>query len=168
MCQVEAFEEFRKKYRAEPPRKNADHSDELKLIGASCGLRYFTGAPANDLITGLPRSSGDRCAYLWVISPEEVPYAFKYTKCPDLPDSKELKHTNLTGGGNVHCGGELWFADEKSIVINGDSGRYGAQSNEQLDDAAAAFSQLGYRVATMGFDETGYPLTTLVGDPEWR
>ena len=70
-----------------------------------------------------------------------------------------IKHTNLTGGAPAYSGGEMVMLDEKTMVINGQSGRYGPRSERELDAAAKAFRQSGYHVWCMGYDnEAGYPL----------
>lgn len=55
-----------------------------------------------------------------------------------------------------------------SIVINGGSGRYRPRSPDELESAAKAFKESGYKVASMGWD-TGVdaPARSLRGDLKW-
>src|SRR5207249_3801364 len=93
---------------------------------------------------------------------------FRVSQYADLPYILELapnaqprlasgvaKHTNLTAGGPASCAGELWIdaASEGRLYINGCSGRYGAGSREQLDDACQVFCDLGFEVVNYGWDD---------------
>ncbi len=140
----------------------AEHG--LRAIGRPEAQPYgVSQAPAT-------RNQADVHRHLWAIGPLEVPYALE--ECPFGQSLRRgmIKHTNLTGGGDAHCGGEAWFLSDDVVVINGRSGRYGPSSNEQLRAAGQALRACGYKVASMGFDEeTGEPASIVVGqeDLEW-
>lgn len=132
-------------------------------------LSFIEGIPNDVAISDYPRTRQDRGnVYLWAIAKDDVPYALEKCAYGATLQTGVIKHTNLTGGADAHCGGEIWFVDSNSILIGGSSGRYGPDTEEQLTDAALAFSAGGYRVASLGFDDdTGFPSTVLVGEPQW-
>ena len=86
--------------------------------------------------------------YLWVIRERIVPFA------KEISTGGIIKHSNLTGGGQAYCGGEVWFADRASIYLNGGSGRYPCEDNEQLlSEVKDFYMTLGYQVALPPFNE---------------
>lgn len=165
------FTDFRTKYPARPPRADViKNSDELIQMQPIDGLGFFDGNSGKDAICSLPpRVANDRGElYLWAITPSDVPFALEAAPFGNTLKSQVIKHTNLTGGSNAHSGGELWFLSPNQILVNGSSGRYGPETNDELEDAATAFKDAGYQVASLGFDEeTGYSKRLLVGDPQW-
>lgn len=162
---------FREMYPARAPRANAIKNDEeLRLLTRDEGLDYFDislGARAKK--GSIPTTYPTENPYLWVIGKEAMPAAIETLEIGLQLESKIIKHTNLTGGADAHCGGEVWFIDDKTIVISGSSGRYGPDRNDgqKLADAAEVFKEQGYTVAHLGMDETGCPATLLVGEPQW-
>lgn len=95
---------------------------------------------------------------LWVVGEEDVLHAEEQCEFGRTLATRCIKHTNLTGGQAAYSGGELVFINERTIVVNGCSGRYGPRDASELRAAAAAFSASGYRVWSMGFDdETAAP-----------
>lgn len=165
------FDDFRAKYPARAPNKDKiKNDDELLLMPIEKGRGSFdkdSGASAK--ITGIPRDIHDiDNAYLWVIAKNDVPFALKDECWGKELETGEVKHTNLTGGEDAHCGGELWFVSQDAVIVNGSSGRYGPKHEQELQDAANSFAASKYKVANIGFDEdTGFPLTILVGEPQW-
>lgn len=163
--------DFREKYPALPPRSHAiKNNDELRLLTPNEGLECFDvnlGATAKK--GSLPTTYPTENPYLWVIGKEAIPAAIETLAIGQQLKSKIIKHTNLTGGANAHCGGEVWFIDDKTIVISGSSGRYGpdAHDGQKLAAAAEVFKEQGYKVAHLGMDETGRPAMLLVGEPQW-
>ena len=107
--------------------------------------------------------------HLWVIGPDQVPYALEACSFGKSLESAVIKHTNLTGGGSAHCGGELWFRHDSKIVINGASGRYGPTDLEALMSAARAFRDCGYEVGVVGWSLRDKPLefVTSEGQLTW-
>lgn len=111
--------------------------------------------------------------HLWVIGRSMEPCALEdcaFAKRNSGLARGLIKHTNLTGCDPAHCGGELWFLEADAIVINGNSGRYGPSDMEQLRRAGTALKGLGYRVATLGYDEElGEFVAAALGeeDVEW-
>jgi hypothetical protein len=169
----QAFDEYRAVY---PPRvpdlSRQESPDEVSSISAAEGRREFTVAPADDVLTGaVPRARGEQqgTKYLWVVGLTDVPYALESLPGRTVPARGYLAHTNLTGGAQAHAGGEMWFLDEASVVINGGSGRYPPREPEELKKVAAALSRCGYRAGFMRFDDTGLPLRFLQPgeEPEW-
>lgn len=165
------FDEFRKKHPSRAPKQcKIKNSDELLLMPSEDGRHSFGEHAASDVQQShIPRDFADRGnVYLWAIAENEVPFALEQAVWGKKLESGVVKHTNLTGGKNAHCGGELWFVDPNSVIVGGSSGRYGPQNEAELMDVATSFAACDYKVAYMGFDEdTGQPLTVLVGEPQW-
>lgn len=162
---------FRTKYPLRPPRAEAiRHSDELRQIAPEEGLEEFNltlGTRAEK--SPLPHSTPRGNTYLWVIGKNSIPAALETAEIGKSLHTGIIKHTNLTGGAEAHCGGEVWFIEEGVVVLGGSSGRYGPGhfDEQQIIDAGRVFKEQGYRVAVLGMDETGYPATLLVGEPQW-
>lgn len=162
---------FREIYPLRGPRQNAIRNDEeLRQLTPEEGLDEFdlalgTRAEKSALPQAVPRGN----TYLWAIGKETIPAALETIAIGKQLASGVIKHTNLTGGQPAHCGGEAWFIDDHTVIIGGSSGRYGPDLGDvkQLQDAGLIFKEMGYRVAVLGMDETGYMATLLVGDPEW-
>jgi hypothetical protein len=135
------------------------------------GIGDLSMAPINPFELGVP--PGMQVAesinkYLWVVTPDAVPIAVEQPKQGVKVKRGYLSHTNLTGGEPAHCGGELWFVDDSTVVINGGSSRYAPRDAGELDKIARAFKAAGYRTATMGWnDETASSFRYLRGDPQW-
>lgn len=95
--------------------------------------------------------------YLWAILPDSVPVILETGETVQPPPLSMgvVKHTNLTGGKPACCGGELWSdaINSRLLYVNGGSGRYGARSPKQLDDAVHVFKQFGYLVQSAGWSE---------------
>jgi len=167
---VMTFDEFREKYPARSPKQCLiKNDDELQLMPKEKGVHSF-GEHASDMLQShIPRDFNDRGnIHLWVIAQNDVPFALEQVEWGKGLESGVIKHTNLTGGSDAHCGGELWFIDQESVILGGSSGRYGPQNEQELKDAVNSFAACNYKVAHMGFDEdTGQPFTVLVGEPQW-
>lgn len=163
------FAEFRKSYPLRAPRY-IRNLDEEKLLPSSEGrMRFPEEVEGRVHLSDVPRSLSQRGnTYLWVVAANEVPFALESVEFGKKLKNGEIKHPNLTGGGHAHCGGELWFIEERKLLLSASSGRYGPQSEQEMDDVALAFKNEGFEVASLGFDEdTGRPNTLLVGEPEW-
>ena len=166
-----SFAAYRTKYASrDPDLSNMRFADELRLLTPADGYEELSFPPCAAAKTGAaPRKEREAevTKYLWVVAPTAVPFALEL-----LPDVRfergRLSHTNLTGGGPAHSGGEMWFTDHSIIIMNGGSGRYPPRSVDELDEVAKAFKSVGYKVAHMGWDnETSSPARYLRGDPQW-
>lgn len=153
---------FVRKYPPQPPRRAPANSDELRLLGPKDGVAGLGRPPASG-IAGEPANDDSR--HLWVFRVADVPYILE--SAPDVSPklaTGKAKHTNLTGGAEASCGGEMWIddADPGRLFVNGCSGRYGPQEKEQLDDAVQVFRSFGYEVVSFGWnEETQTPYTVL-------
>jgi hypothetical protein len=66
---------------------------------------------------------------------------------PNLAAKRKcICHTNLTAGKKAYQGGELWFVSKHEVVINYNSGRFGAEDDGQMDAVLAYFEEVGYTV----------------------
>jgi hypothetical protein len=167
-----AFEDYRNQYPSRAPDLTKQvHADETRLLTLTEGYGELTVAPAKAPTVGIPPSSPSVTGtnrYLWVVALESVPIAMEELRPGVHLDRGRLSHTNLTGGANAHCGGELWFINDSSIVLNGGSGRYPPRSSAELAKVANAFKAAGYRTASMGWNtETNASYRSLRGDPQW-
>lgn len=166
------FSEFRMTYPLRAPdATKIRNQDELKLIPLGHERLVFPAdvQAANLTYSDAPRSHIDRGElYLWVVAANDATFALESTPFGHQLETGKVKHTNLTGGADAHCGGELWFISESQVLVGGSSGRYGPKSEKELADVAMAFKSEGFQVASLGYDEeTGYPATVLVGEPKW-
>ncbi|WP_237478685.1 hypothetical protein [Lichenibacterium dinghuense] len=147
---------FRRKYGKRPPRIAPTHAQK-EVIGPGNGGRDLDGEADTRCIVGLPLANGDpaKGRRLWVILPDTAPYAPEICAFAEALGlaGNAIKHTNLTGGADAHCGGELWFLGERTILINGNSGRYGPDREDELVGAAQALKDRGYDVAYIPYDE---------------
>jgi hypothetical protein len=146
------------------------HEDELRQITPEEGLEEFDltlGLKAEK--SSLPHAAPRGNTYLWVLGKETIPAALEAAEIGRSLHTGIVKHTNLTGGAEAHCGGEAWFIEDATVIIGGSSGRYGPNrfDDQQLIDAGLVFKEQGYRVAVLGMDETGFPAVLLVGEPQW-
>ena len=167
-----AFAEFRKKYPPRPAKeglvKNADETTQMGPAEGLCVLMDGPVGPDADKPAMAPLISDKSEAHLWVVGTDDVRHALE--KCPFgmTLTLRVIKHTNLTGGGLASSGGELLMLDERSIIVNGCSGRYGPRSESEMKDVALAFRRSGYRVWSMGFDsETNRPFPFIGVRPVW-
>lgn len=156
-----------------PIASRISHPDEIKELGHEAGVCKLVVAPAEAADLGHPpiRDRGENTnKHIWLVAPLDVRYALEVSET--LPyighRGRCLTHTNLSGGAKAHCGGELWFLDKASIVINGGSGRYPPRGEDELDAAAHLFLEYGYKTAHMGWEqEVNRPCRYLRGEPQW-
>jgi hypothetical protein len=165
------FTDYRKTYPArDPDLSRLGSNDELRQLTPAEGLRRLAPPPCSGVVTGSPPYAPQMQSkekYLWVIGEESIVHALE--QLPDVAFQRGyLSHTNLTGGAPAHSGGELWFTTASSIVINGGSGRYQPRSPAELEAVALGFKGVGFRVASMGWDEEiKAPARYLRGTPAW-
>ena len=167
-----AFDALREQFPVRDPAYRVQpHADELRLITPDEGLCFLVPAPVSGVKTGEPpRARGESAdsKYLWVVRPELVPHALENGENRAVLKRGYLAHTNLTEGDPAHCGGEMWFSDTHTVVLNGGSGRYPPRSQAELDEVAQAFKACGFRVAHMVYDlGQGEWARSLRGEPEW-
>lgn len=154
-----------------PPPELIANEDQLRQMHPPEGLQQWTDgtgsvdAPSTPPLLDLKQT---KAAHLWVVREDDVAHAQEHCAFGASLESGVIKHTNLTGGKAAYSGGELLFLDERTIVVNGCSGRYGPRSKAELDQAVRAFAESGYGVWSMGFDEeTNCPARFLGTFPEW-
>jgi hypothetical protein len=157
---------FVRKYPLRPPAKAPDNEDEKRLLGPADGVLFLEKAPstAPSSDRSVPRKKGDPGCHLWVFTQSERPYILEVAKVAPELQSGRAKHSNLTGGGEAACGGELWVdpTNDGHLYVNGCSGRYGPTSPEQLEDAVSVLREVGFRVTNFGWDaDTGKPAMVL-------
>lgn len=166
-----AFDSFRTQFPAKPCNlvlvRNAD---ELIHIDPSLGRMIWTDGP------GVPSQAPEPPAIdqdhpelkLWVVDTDDVPYVVERNAFGATLETGKLKHSNLTGGADAHCGGELVLVADNVVALNGSSGRYGPRSRLEMEAVAGAFRASGYGVWSYGYDEgSNKPLNFLTGSPVW-
>lgn len=151
---MEPLEQFLGKYAPAQMRIKAANDDELRRLGPDDGVLELDRAPAKTAVAGPPSDANAR--HLWVIWANGLPYILE--RAPNIQpplQTGKVKHSNLTGGEPAACAGELWVdeIDAKRLYVNGDSGRYGPRSAEQLEEAVALFRTRGFAVESFGWDE---------------
>ena len=106
---------------------------------------------------------------LWVVTGEDVLHGPEQCDFGAKREAGVTKHSNLTGGGTAHVGGEVIFLDRATIALTGSSGRYRLRSAAEMSDIESAFLGSGYNVWSMGYNEdTNRPnLFEGMTDLEW-
>lgn len=141
-----------------PPRppiaRLGDHEDMFRLPGPDDGVGVMPACASR--MKPAIRPGDPEASHLWVIVPSSVPVLLE--TAPDAKPSLvngKAKHTNLTGGAPASCGGEMWLdgAEPKRLHLHGGSGRYGARSAQQLEDAVALIADYGFTVHSAGWSE---------------
>lgn len=163
-----AFDLFRTQYGpAWGPRKtpNAQESDQLDAAG---GLKELIDGPgqddgASDRLQPFSAESLPVSTRLWVVRADDVAYAAEVCDFSTGMIGGKLKHTNLTGGEPAFSGGELLILNDNTLVVSGDSGRYGPRSADEMLDVAIAFRNAGYTVYSTGYDEEASRALPLIG-----
>jgi hypothetical protein len=156
-----------------PPRNRIANTDETKLMTVEDGLRQWVDGDCDAPVSPPdepPLLEAQNCPELslWVVRLEDVVHAREDCAFGKSLASGMIKHTNLTGGAAAYSGGELIVLDRHTIVINGRSGRYGPKTESELQGAARAFADSGYRVWYMGWDEdANRPAPFLGSVPRW-
>ena len=111
--------EFNKLHPLHPPLRPSSNTDECRQLGESDGVRTIVGpvVSAPDADRNVPEQKGDPGCHLWVFDSSSIPFICERAPVADSLKSGEVKHTNLTCGGDASCGGELWVdpADENRI-----------------------------------------------------
>lgn len=107
--------------------------------------------------------------FLWVVRSGDAPFALEKCRWSSELETKMIKHSNLTGGAPAHSGGELWVVHHQGVLVNANSGRYGANTAMELSAFVEALRGLGFQVASMGFDldNPSIPNAVQVGPVSW-
>ncbi len=90
---------------------------------------------------------------MWLVRTDDVISAIEEGDSGMSTARGKLAHTNLSGGSSAHAGGELWFEDGNSVLLNGGSSRYAPKNNDEMLDIVQAFRKSGYRVCYSGWSE---------------
>jgi hypothetical protein len=93
-----------------------------------------------------------KAKYLWTIDARGVNVALERSGNYKMT-AGEIKHTNISSKASI--GGEAWFKNERTVVINSGSGRFGdglGITRKQWDAAAGYWKQLGYNVEPRPFN----------------
>jgi hypothetical protein len=85
----------------------------------------------------------DAC-FLWVIDEDRIRMIREKTR-NTRRETQDVCHTNLTGNAKARIGGELFFCEDDTIIINQKSDRYGRATREQFEVALNYFRRVGYR-----------------------
>lgn len=153
-----AFDMIRQRYG--PPREpqlQLRHPSERDAMTLADGVVELIDGPgsaatAPRTLKPLDPVAADGAARVWAVRADDVVHAPKHCAFGRARPAGEVKHTNLTAGGIAFTAGELIFVDDATIVVNGDSGRYGTRNATEMQDVAIAFKQSGYTVYSMGYD----------------
>lgn len=163
-----AFNGFRQRHGPAWGPRILSHASEADQMSPEDGLEQFTdgssgGAGAPDRLDPLSGDLQISPRRLWVVRQDDVVHAIEDCAFGAARPAGRVKHTNLTGGLPAFSGGELVFLDAGTLIVSGDSGRYGPRSAIEMEDVAIAFKESGYAVYTMGYDEEAGRAFPLVG-----
>ena len=155
-----AFDKFRAAYQARQMRLTPANQDQVRQMTEFDGLELWNDGSA-DPNEEQGQSKPPMLTFddvkaritLWAVRQLDVPYAAENCAFGKSLELGVIKHSNLTGGQPAYCAGEVVILDEKTILVNGSSGRYGPEFAEELATIAKAFKEFGYNVWCMGFDE---------------
>jgi hypothetical protein len=175
---ISTFDSYRSTYAPRSPELTPKSDDEKRLLNSSDGVQEFEDAPCSvvtqDMVPSTKNLDKDKeknkeKKFLWVIRESDIPFIREHTTVTPLLSSGRCTHTNLTGGADAYCGGEVWFASERRLILNGGSGRYPPKEPDELDVVVVSFEQAGYRVWSMGWDDgIDQPARVLKGVPPWE
>lgn len=167
----DAFDNFRSQFSAKPCNTAfVRNDDELILVSPENGKERWEDGPGVPGVDPAPPTIDQSHSELrlWVIDASEVPHVLETNAFGATLQTGKLKHSNLTGGADAHCGGELVLVAKDIVAINGKSGRYGPRSRREMDAVATAFRASGYGVWSYGYDEgTNTPFSFETGNPVW-
>jgi hypothetical protein len=166
------FDSYRRQYDARTPDlKNQRSDDETQNVCANSDVFSLRVAPAPEVLVGAhptARYSAGEKMHVWLVLPDDVVYSEEAGASGMKTERKRLSHTNLSGGGKAHCGGELWFRDDHSIWLTGGSSRYAPRTQEELDLIVNSFVDSGYSVCSCGWDEEmAGPARFFRGSEKW-
>jgi hypothetical protein len=165
-----SFDEFRLNHPArECPPERIDNDDQLRQLAESEGLEQMGDGPGAAVQGATPKlEKNDPNIRLWVVRAADVVHAQENITFGASLVSGVIKHTNLTGGEPAHSGGQIVIVSVGVLALDGGSGRYGPQSEEEMTDVAKAFTDAGYGVWSYGYDEeSGWAFRIGSKEPEW-
>jgi hypothetical protein len=177
MASKGGMKKFRKAYPLREMRIQPANDDELKRMRPEDGMLDLESGSLDQLIqieiVDKPPTSREEAhegRFLWVVRSDDAPTALEHCAWGRNLETKKVKHSNLTGGAPAHSGGELWVVQGKGVLVNANSGRYGANTPEELAAFVEALRGLGFWVASMGFDldNPTRPNTVQVGPVDWQ
>ena len=145
--------DFVRTHQPQPPRIAPENGDQHRFLRAEDGVFILNAPPVAAPVIGRRGTPDGR--YLWVMSPAAIPAILETVPHVRPPlQSGVAKHTNLTGGGNASCGGEMWVDPVNAglLHVTGGSGRYPPRSPVELNDAVLVLQTLGFRVDSAGWD----------------
>ena len=167
---ISTFEKYRQDHNRRLPVKY-DNNDEIRLLDNTHGVREFEDAPSQigpESIIQAAAGLDTGRKFLWVIRECDVPFVLEQANVAQELESKRCTHTNLTGRSEAYCGGEVWFAAQDRLIVNGGSGRYPPSDSQELAAVVLSFKCAGYEVCSMGWDEgIDGPARVLKGDLPW-
>lgn len=145
------------------------YAGDCDLLTSEEGLLSWEDGSGAEIATTPPEiEPAPAEAHLWAVTHEDVVHAPEL--CPFGADREagRIKHSNLTGGGDAYCGGELLVLNDNTVVINGCSGRYRMRDAAEMRAVASAFRGSGYNVWSMGWNtDVDRPAMFGTQDPEW-
>jgi len=171
-----AFATFRADHPLRAMKVQPANDDQMIQMMPQDGLLDIEPGPSTLLEPFPEMQSEPRCnesaaegRMLWVVGQDSMPVAIERGPWGRTLKSGEIKHSNLSGGRSAHSGGEMWRIKDQGLLINASSGRYGAESNEELDGVVEILRTMGFSVASMGFDidNPTVPNRLAVTDLEW-
>ena len=167
----DAFDSFRRDFAAKPCNLDfVRNDDELIRVDEEHGRMSWQDGPGSPQQVPMPPEvdQDHPDLKLWVVDAQDVPYVMERNAFGAGLETGKLKHSNLTGGADAHCGGELVLVSDGIVALNGSSGRYGPRSRREMDAVAGAFRASGYGVWTYGYDDgTDKPFDFRTGVPVW-
>lgn len=168
---ISTFDSYRANYPARGSESPIVDPDEKRLLNQSDGVELFSDAPCLIAKHHFNPSTDDLRAekrFLWVIRPTDVPFVSEHAAITPPLKLGICKHSNLTGGKDAHCGGEVWFTSDERLILNGASGRYPPRNQSELHEIVEAFRAAGYEVWSLGWDaETDRAVRVPRGAPPW-
>jgi len=165
-----------------PDLSRQEFEDEVADLSHDPQVSSLQTAPDQNVQFAVAKFEGDAGAdadwltrdkdnlYLWLVRIDDVRICLENGALGQSTARKRLSHTNLSGGADAHCGGELWFRDEQSVYINGGSSRYTPRNPDELDAITDGLRSAGFLVCSFGWNtDRGTPKRTLRrGEVEWR
>ena len=152
------------------------NDDQLRQMLPENGMLNLEVCGVNELLdigavreAPMDRDAAQQGCFLWIVRSADMPIALEACEWGRKLESAVIKHSNLTGGLPAHSGGELWAVAGEGLLVNANSGRYGADSSEELEAFVRSLQALGLRVGSMGFDldNPKAPNTVQVGPVDW-
>ncbi len=172
-----AFTSFREQYGPPTPpvQERIRNKDELRQMTEGDGLKTLvdgpneaTGEAAQPSEIPALTQADVAARQLWAVREHDVVYADELCPFGKTLETGVIKHTNLTGGEPAYAGGELLWRDHQTLIVNGQSGRYGIRSPEEMTAVSVAFRKSGYHVWSMGYDtEADFPFPFVGVRPQW-